>query len=47
MTFWPHPTGVLEVVSVPVTIGLERPEVLGTLTSATCSTTSGPRRSRR
>jgi signal transduction histidine kinase len=32
MTFWPHPTGVLQVVSVPVTIGLARPEVLGTLT---------------
>ena len=30
--FWPHPTGVLQVVSLPVTIGLERPEVLGTLT---------------
>ena len=26
------PTGVLQVVSVPVTIGLDRPEVLGTLT---------------
>jgi signal transduction histidine kinase len=32
MTFWPHPTGVLQVVSVPVTIGLDRPELLGTLT---------------
>ena len=32
MTFWPHPTGVLQVVSVPVTIGLARPELLGTLT---------------
>lgn len=32
MAFWPYPTGVLQVVSVPVTIGLERPEVLGTLT---------------
>jgi signal transduction histidine kinase len=30
--FWPHPRGVLQVVSVPVTIGLERPEVLGILT---------------
>jgi signal transduction histidine kinase len=30
--FWPHPKGVLQVVSVPVTIGLDRPEVLGTLT---------------
>ena len=29
--FWPHPSGVLEVVSVPVTLGLERPEMLGTL----------------
>ena len=31
-SFWPHPSGVLEVVSVPVTLGLERPEFLGTLT---------------
>jgi len=30
--FWAHPSGVLEVVSVPVTLGLERPEFLGTLT---------------
>ncbi|HUQ89461.1 MAG TPA: ATP-binding protein [Vicinamibacterales bacterium] len=30
--FWAHPSGVLEVVSVPVTVGLERPEMLGTLT---------------
>ena len=30
--FWPHPNGVLQVVSVPVTIGLDRPELLGTLT---------------
>ena len=30
--FWPHPAGVLEVVTVPVTIGLERPEFFGTLT---------------
>ena len=30
--FWPHPTGVLQVVSLPVTIGLDRPQVLGTLT---------------
>jgi len=28
----PHPKGVLQVVSVPVTIGLERPDLLGTLT---------------
>ena len=31
-SFWAHPSGVLEVVSVPVTLGLERPEILGTLT---------------
>ena len=31
-TFWAHPSGVLEVVSVPVMVGLERPDVLGTLT---------------
>ena len=30
--FWPHPSGVLQVVTVPVTIDLERPELLGTLT---------------
>jgi len=30
--FWQHPRGVMEVVSVPVTLGLERPEVLGVLT---------------
>ncbi len=29
--FWAHPNGVLEVVSVPVTLGLERPERLGGL----------------
>ncbi len=29
--FWPHPAGVLEVVSVPITLGLDRPEILGTL----------------
>jgi signal transduction histidine kinase len=34
-SFWLHPRGVLEVVSVPVTIGLERPEVLGVLTIGT------------
>ena len=39
--------GVLEVVSVPVTLGLERPEILGMLSSATCSTTRAPRSSRR
>lgn len=32
MAFWPHPTGVLQVVSLPVTIGLNQPEILGTLT---------------
>jgi len=29
--FWLHPRGVMEVVSVPVTVGLERPEVFGVL----------------
>ncbi len=29
--FWIHPSGVLEVVSVPITLGLDRPELLGTL----------------
>jgi signal transduction histidine kinase len=29
--FWTHPRGVLEVVSVPVTLGIERPDVLGVL----------------
>jgi signal transduction histidine kinase len=29
--FWPHRAGVLEVVSVPITLGLDRPEILGTL----------------
>lgn len=29
--FWAHPAGVLEVVSVPITIGLDRPDVLGVL----------------
>jgi hypothetical protein len=24
-SFWPHPSGVLEIVSVPVTLGIERP----------------------
>ncbi len=33
--FWLHPRGVLEVVSVPVTIGLERPDLLGTLSVGT------------
>jgi signal transduction histidine kinase len=30
--FWPQPSGLLQVVTVPVTIDLERPELLGTLT---------------
>ena len=29
--FWPYASGVLQVVTVPVTIDLERPELLGTL----------------
>ena len=29
--FWIHPAGVLEVVTVPITLGLDRPELLGTL----------------
>ena len=29
--FWVHPSGVLEVVSVPITLGLDRPELLGVL----------------
>ncbi|HEX8027516.1 MAG TPA: ATP-binding protein [Vicinamibacterales bacterium] len=29
--FWAHPAGVLEVVSVPITIGLDRPDILGVL----------------
>jgi signal transduction histidine kinase len=29
--FWPHPSGILEVVSVPITIGLDRPDILGVL----------------
>ncbi len=31
-TFWPHPSGVLQLVTVPVTIDLDRPERLGLLT---------------
>ena len=31
-TFWPHPSGILQVVTVPVTLGLDRPDVLGYLT---------------
>ncbi|MEO7157495.1 MAG: ATP-binding protein [Vicinamibacterales bacterium] len=30
-SFWAHPGGVLEVVSVPITIGLDRPDLLGVL----------------
>ena len=33
--FWPHPRGVLEVISVPVTLGLEQPDLLGTLSIGT------------
>lgn len=29
---WPHPRGLLQVISVPITIGLNSPELLGTLT---------------
>ena len=29
--FWVHPSGVLEVVSVPITLGLDSPELLGVL----------------
>jgi signal transduction histidine kinase len=29
--FWVHPAGVLEVVSVPITLGLDPPELLGVL----------------
>jgi signal transduction histidine kinase len=29
--FWVHPSGVLEVVSVPITIGLDQPDLLGVL----------------
>jgi signal transduction histidine kinase len=31
-TFWPHPSGVLQLVTVAVTIDLDRPERLGLLT---------------
>lgn len=30
--FWPQSNGLLQVVTVPIFIGLERPEILGTLT---------------
>lgn len=29
--FWPHPKGVLEVVSVPIFVGLDRPDLFGML----------------
>jgi len=29
--FWPHPRGILEVVTVPIAVGRESPEILGTL----------------
>lgn len=29
--FWPHPRGVLQIVSVPITLGLDSPDVLGVL----------------
>jgi signal transduction histidine kinase len=29
--FWPHPNGVLQIVSVPIYIGLEPPDLLGAL----------------
>jgi len=30
--FWPQADGVVQVVTVPITIGLDRPEIMGTLT---------------
>jgi signal transduction histidine kinase len=30
--FWPQNTSVLQVVAVPITVGIDRPELLGTLT---------------
>ena len=30
--FWPEANGVLQVVAVPIAVGLDRPELLGTLT---------------
>ncbi len=33
--FWLHPAGVMEVVSVPVMLGLDSPEILGTLSIGT------------
>ncbi len=31
--FWPHPHGILEVVTVPIAVGRDTPEVLGTLSA--------------
>lgn len=31
--FWPHPQGVLQLVTVPVSVGIASPDVLGTLTA--------------
>jgi signal transduction histidine kinase len=31
--FWPHPRGVLQLVTVPISVGLASPDVLGTLTA--------------
>jgi signal transduction histidine kinase len=31
--FWPHPHGVLQLVTVPISVGLASPDVLGTLTA--------------
>ena len=30
--FWPRADGVIQVITVPITIGLDRPEIMGTLT---------------
>src|SRR5439155_10750372 len=30
--FWPQATSVLQVVAVPIAVGVDRPELLGTLT---------------
>ena len=30
-SFWPHPGGILQVVTVPIFIDLQQPEILGTL----------------
>jgi signal transduction histidine kinase len=31
--FWPHPHGILQVVTVPIVVGRRAPDVLGTLTA--------------